>query len=41
MTKGVTDEGWNTYVKTLEDLRIAEFVQIYQTAYERYLAANQ
>ncbi len=41
ITKGVTDESWNTYLQTLENLRIDEFVQIYQTSYDRYLKANQ
>lgn len=41
MTKGVTDEGWNNYIKTLNDLRIDEFVQINQTAYECSLEANK
>lgn len=41
MTNGVTDESWNNYINTLDQLRIDEFVGIYQTAYDRYLEANK
>ena len=41
IVKGVTDEGWDTYVKTLDSLRIDEYVGIYQTAYDRYLEINK
>ena len=40
IVKGVTDESWAAYEKTLKDLRIDEYIAIYQTAYDRYLAAN-
>ena len=40
IVKGVTDESWANYEKTLNNLRIDEFVGIYQTAYDRYLEAN-
>ena len=41
ITKGVTDEGWNTYLSTLNNLNIDEYVAIYQTVYDRYLEANK
>lgn len=41
IVKGVTDESWNTYVNTLNSLHIDEYVALYQTAYDRYLAANE
>ena len=41
IVKGVTDESWATYEDTLKNLRIDEYVQLYQTAYDRYLEANQ
>lgn len=41
IVKGVTDDSWNTYVKTLDNLRISEYVGINQTAYDRYLEANK
>ena len=40
IVKGVTDDSWNAYVKTLDQLRIGEYIQLYQTAYDRYLEAN-
>ena len=41
IVKGVTDEGWANYLKTLENLRINDYVAIYQTAYDRYLELNK
>ena len=41
ITKGVTNEGWNTYLSTLNNLNIDEYVAIYQTVYDRYLEANK
>ncbi len=40
IVKGVTDDGWNTYLKTLDNLRLSEYVATYQAAYDRYLEAN-
>jgi putative aldouronate transport system substrate-binding protein len=36
VTKGVTDENWNTYLKTLDNLKINDYTKIYQDAYNRY-----
>lgn len=41
ITKGVTDDSWNTYLSTLNSLHIDEYVAIYQTVYDRYLEANK
>lgn len=41
MTKGITDESWDTYLKTLDDLRIDDFVAIYQQAYDRRLETSK
>lgn len=41
VVKGVTDEGWDTYIKTLDSLRIDEYIGIYQAAYDRYLEINK
>lgn len=41
IVKGVTDDSWASYQKTLENLRIADYIGIYQTAYDRYLEANK
>lgn len=37
ITSGVTDESWNTYLSNLENLKISEYITLYQTAYNRYL----
>ena len=41
IVKGVTDESWNTYMETLNNLRLDDYIALYQTAYGRYAAANQ
>lgn len=41
IVKGVTDDSWNTYLKTLENLKIADYVATYQAAYDRYMEANK
>ncbi len=41
IVKGVTDESWNTYQTTLQNLRLNDYIVLYQTAYDRYVAANQ
>lgn len=41
ITKGVTDEGWQTYLNTLDNLKLDEYVAIYQGLYDRYLEANK
>lgn len=41
IVKGVTDESWATYEKTLDSLKLDEYIGVYQTAYDRYVAANQ
>ncbi len=41
ITKGVTDESWNTYLETLKSLKIDEYLAIRQAAYDRYVEANK
>ena len=41
IVKGVTDESWENYQNTLKSLRLDDYISLYQTAYDRYLAANQ
>jgi len=41
IVKGVTDDTWATYQKTLNNLRLADYVGVYQQAYDRYLEANK
>lgn len=41
IVKGITDESWANYEKTLNDLRLDELVGLYQTAYDRYVEANK
>lgn len=36
ITKGVTDAGWDAYVKTLDNLKINDYIRLYQEVYERY-----
>jgi putative aldouronate transport system substrate-binding protein len=38
ISKGVSNAGWNEYMATLQNLRIDEYVKLYQAAYDRYLA---
>jgi putative aldouronate transport system substrate-binding protein len=38
ITKGVTDTGWNTFNATLQNLRVDEYIKLYQAAYDRYRA---
>jgi hypothetical protein len=38
MVSGVTDAGWDNYLKTLESLNVARYVELYQNAYDGYLA---
>jgi putative aldouronate transport system substrate-binding protein len=39
ITKGVTNASWNTFTATLQNLRIDEYIALYQAAYDRYRAA--
>ncbi len=39
ITQGVTDEGWEEYLNNLENLKIDEYISIYQAMYDRYLAS--
>lgn len=41
IVKGVTDEAWDNYNKTLENLKLDEYIATYQTAYDRYQAVTQ
>ena len=41
IVKGITDEDWNNYLKTLDSLRLDEYVGLYQAAYDRYLEATK
>ena len=41
IVKGVTDESWNTYLNTLENIRLDDYIALYQTVYNRYVEANQ
>jgi hypothetical protein len=34
----VTDASWNAFVQTLGNLRVDEYIGIFQTAYDRYRA---
>jgi putative aldouronate transport system substrate-binding protein len=36
ITRGVTDASWNTFNSTLQNLRVNEYIRLYQTAYDRY-----
>ena len=38
ITKGVTDESWNTFLSNAESLGIDRYIEIYQQAYDNYLA---
>jgi putative aldouronate transport system substrate-binding protein len=39
VSRGVTDASWNTYMANLQNLRIDEYIALYQAAYDRYRAA--
>lgn len=39
ISEGGIEEEWDTYIKQLEQMNLKEFVQIYQTAYDRYMEA--
>lgn len=41
ITRGVTDASWDAFIKTVHDVGLDKYVEIYQTAYDRYLASNQ
>ena len=41
IVKGVTDESWTAYENTLKNIRLADYIALYQTAYDRYVEANQ
>ena len=41
ITRGVTDASWNTFNATLQNLRINEYIRLYQSAYDRYRAAQR
>jgi len=41
ISKGVTDASWNTYTATLQNLRINDYIRLYQAAYDRYRAAQR
>ena len=36
ISKGVTDDGWNTYCKALEGLNLARYMELYNQIYDRY-----
>ena len=40
IVKGVTDDGWNTYLKTFENIQLDGYLQLLQGAYDRYVEAN-
>ena len=40
ITKGIADADWDNYVKTLDSLRINDYIAIYQGAYDRVAAAE-
>ena len=41
IVKGVTDESWNEYLNTLKNIRLDDYVALYQSVYDRYVEANQ
>jgi len=41
IVKGVTDESWNEYLNTLKNIRLDDYVALYQSVYDRYLTANE
>ncbi len=40
ITKGITDADWDNYVKTMDNLRINDYIAVYQGAYDRMNAAE-
>ena len=38
ITKGVTDESWQTFLDTAKAVGVARYIEIYQEAYDNYLA---
>jgi putative aldouronate transport system substrate-binding protein len=34
---GVTDDSWNTFMSRLDGLRVDEYIEIFQTAYDRFM----
>ncbi len=40
ITNGVTDQTWDAYLSNCESIGVGEYVQLYQTAYDAYLAAQ-
>ena len=41
ISNGVTNASWNTYTATLQNLRINDYIRLYQNAYDRYRAAQR
>ena len=39
ISRGVTDASWTAYNATLQNLRIQEYINLYQAAYDRYRAS--
>jgi len=37
MVNGVTDAAWEDYLKTLESLNVARYIELYQNAYDGYI----
>ncbi|WP_010272790.1 extracellular solute-binding protein [Paenibacillus senegalensis] len=40
ITRGGIEEQWDTYIKTLHQMGLEDYVNIYQTAYDNYLQAT-
>ncbi len=40
ITGGVTDDSWNTFISNLDKLKVDRYIELYQNAYDAYLAAN-
>jgi putative aldouronate transport system substrate-binding protein len=40
VTEGGIDEGWDAYVKQLNDMGLERLIQIYQDAYDRYMSVE-
>jgi putative aldouronate transport system substrate-binding protein len=41
ISRGVTDSSWNTFNATLQNLRVNDYIRLYQNAYDRYRAAQR
>jgi putative aldouronate transport system substrate-binding protein len=41
ISRGVTDASWNTFNTTLQNLRINDYIRLYQAAYDRYRTAQR